>query len=181
MPTGFAPSRRTSAARVEERRLERSLLAGMAAGVVGAAIMAVLAMIIARLRGNDTWTPMDLIGASVAQLTGLPASGGAGLGIHLAVGGFWGLLFGALLPWHAPRSGSVAAALIYAAAVWTVMTFGAMPWADPTLFERIHPGWLLLYHSPYALALGFLTPRLRGSESGRHRRRRGDACHQAEG
>lgn len=155
--------------RVQIQRWERSLAGGLLAGLVGAAAMAVLAIVIAALRGRDARAPLDLIGAAIIPQGLSPgAAAVVGLAIHLTVGCVWGALFGTLLTWHAPRSAAIAGGLVFSAAVWTVMTFGAMPWIHPMMFDRVHPGSLLLFHLPYGLALGFLTPRLRGSEPRPH-------------
>lgn len=146
----------------------RRAVAGGAAGLLGAAVMAAVALAVAALRGHGVQTPIDLISSALGE--GQPdfLLSAAALLLHLGLGAAWGLLFGALLPWHAPRSTAIMTGLLYAVAVWTVMTFGEMPWARET-FRSVRLDWLLLFHSPYGLALGYLTPYLRGSEA--HARR----------
>jgi hypothetical protein len=136
----------------------------MVAGLLGAAVMAAVSLAVSALRGQGVSTPIDLISAALGDSHPDFLRAVFALLLHLGLGAAWGLLFGALLPWHAPRSASVVSGLLYAVAVWTVMTFGGMPWAQVS-FRNVRPDWLLLFHSPYGLALGYLTPYLRGSEA----------------
>ena len=140
---------------------ERSLWGpGVRAGVVAAVVMALFAMVVAALHGPGFFAPMKLVSGVVfgqqALTMGAPAVA-IGIVIHLAVGSVFGVLFANTVPHASSFLSRAGIGLIYGAAVFLVMTFLVLPWADSVMAEHISRGWFFFYHMVFGFILGWIV------------------------
>jgi len=124
------------------------LRGGALGGVTAGSAMLASAIIYAGATGTGFWTPVRLIAASMhgdpALIEGGQAWGGGGMVevvltaviIHFTFAAGWGIAFVRLFK---RLSGSVvlAVGLLYGLAVWALMTWGVLIWADPTMYDRV--------------------------------------------
>lgn len=139
---------------------------GIAAGLAGAVVLALIAMIVAAATGQGFFTPVQLIGATYlgADWANAPVwSGVLGLVTHLVIGAAFGVLFVALTRNITNMGAKVAAGLAFGAAVYLFMTFLVMPWANPVMYGSIDRGLFFLYHLAYGLTLPLALPMRRGA------------------
>lgn len=134
---------------------------GIAAGLAGAVVMGLIAMIVAAAYGTGFWTPMQLIGATYLGVDWGDAplwAAGLGIATHLVIGAAFGVLFVALTRNVHNMGAKIAAGLAYGAAVYLFMTYLVMPWADPVMYVAINKGLFFLYHLAYGLTLPLALP-----------------------
>lgn len=149
-----------------ERRPEaaytRSILApGAAAGVVAAVVMGLFWMILSAAQAQGFFTPLKLIGAfwfAGAAMEYDLAATVVGLLSHLAVGAVLGIVFAALVRNVRSPSKLIAAGLAYGAAVYALMTYAALPWANPIMFAAVDRGWFFIVHLAFGLTLPLALP-----------------------
>jgi hypothetical protein len=128
------------------------VMRGVAAGVIGALVMGLIAMIVSAAAGAGFFMPVMLIGATYLGegFNDAPAwSAILGFITHLVVGGAFGALFVALARNITATSAKLAAGVAYGAAVYLFMTFLVMPWADPVMYASIDKGLFFLFHLVY--------------------------------
>jgi hypothetical protein len=133
-----------------------AVVRGVAAGVVGALLMGLIAMVVSAISGAGFFMPLMLIGATYLGegFNDLPVwSAVLGLITHLVVGGAFGALFVALARNIIATSAKLAAGVAYGAAVYLFMTFLVMPWADPVMYASIDKGLFFLLHLVYGAVL----------------------------
>ena len=134
---------------------------GAIAGVVAALVMGLLWMILSAAQGQGFFTPLKLIGAfwfAGAAMEYDLAATVAGLLSHLAVGAVLGVVFAALVRNVRSPSKLIAAGLGYGAAVYVLMTYAALPWANPIMFAAIDRGWFFVIHLAFGLTLPLTLP-----------------------
>ncbi len=145
---------------------------GIAAGLAGAVVMGLFAMIVAAVAGAGFWTPMELIGATYLGVDWVEVpswSAVLGVATHLVIGAAFGVLFVALTRNIYNLGARIAAGLAYGAAVYLFMTFLVMPWADPVMYVAVDKGWFFLYHLAYGVTLPLALPMRRRVTFPRHR------------
>ena len=145
-----------------EAAYTRSILApGALAGVVAALVMGLFWMILSAAQGQGFSTPLQLIGAfwfAAAAMEYELAATLAGLLSHLAVGAVLGIVFAALVRNVRSPSKLIAAGVGYGAAVYALMTYAVLPWANPIMFAAIDRGWFFLVHLAFGLTLPLALP-----------------------
>jgi len=138
---------------------------GILAGLAGAVIMGLLAMIVSAAMSMGFFTPMKLIagtflGSRVLEVAGSAAAGTVilGIGIHLVLGAFFGVLYAWWLPRKVSGGTEFWMSLLYGAGLFVVMAWLVMPWADPVMFAHVNKGWLFLYNLVYGVSLALVLP-----------------------
>jgi hypothetical protein len=131
---------------------------GVRAGLFAGLVMALAGMFVSAATGAGFWTPMRLLAAGVLGVNALIGGFGVvllGLALHFAVAAFWGVIFTALVDRDLAADRALAAGLVYGAAVWAVMTYGALPLLDRTMLPRVRlaPGTWLVMHLVYGVCL----------------------------
>jgi hypothetical protein len=134
---------------------------GATGGILGALVMAGLAMIVMALAGKGFWTPPRLI-AGVVLDNVLTAGAGAvvlGVVIHLITGAAFGGAFGAIFYDRTPSAGALMGwGLAYGAIIYFVMTFLVLPWANPVMYANFDLSLLFLDHLVFgACVAGYLA------------------------
>lgn len=139
--------------------------AGSAAGLVGGLAMAAFLMVFTVYTGQGLLTPLQLFGGTFYGRAALDSGFGSafwGLALHLAVSIAFGVLFAAMFRRDAPPLFEVVSAIVYALALWVVLTFAVMPVVDPVMRQAI-PGMSFAWfgaHVVYGCGVG-LTQQLR--------------------
>jgi hypothetical protein len=134
---------------------------GISAGVLAAIIMGLVLVILSSLRGMGFWTPVELIGATYVgrNWIAMPVvSTLAGLGTHLVLGAFFGVLFRAMTRNVLNNGIRIAAGMAYGAVLFLVMTFLVLPWANPVMYATMNRGLFFLAHLVFGLALPLALP-----------------------
>ena len=141
-------------------------------GFIAGSAMLAFAMIYAGISGAGFWTPLRLIAAGMGGDPALICAGEAwgssstvailleGVITHFTFAVGWGIVF----VWLFPRlfgSAALGVGLLYGLAVWMLMTWGVLIWADRTMYDRVQLAGgsfffeHLLYGGFVALAPGF--------------------------
>jgi hypothetical protein len=146
-----------------------AVLAGMVAGLVGGAVMAVPALLWATASGHGFWFPVNLL-ASMA-LSGPGTLEAAELGsFHpewfLAAGAVHAVLsicFGVLFALAAPRLPPVPAPIAWGGLVlpllWTGTSYGLMGVVNPALQERVNWPWFIVSQFVFGVAAAVVVLR----------------------
>jgi hypothetical protein len=82
----------------------------------------------------------------------------AGLLSHLAVGAVLGIVFAALVRNVRTPPKLIAAGLAFGALVYVLMTYAALPWANPIMFASVDRGWFFIVHLAFGLTLPLALP-----------------------
>jgi hypothetical protein len=130
---------------------------GAIGGILGAIVMAALAMIVMAILGKGFWTPPKLIAGVVIDNVMTAGMGAVILGvvIHLVTGALFGGLFGAIFYDRAPTTaGLVGWGLAYGAIIYFVMTFLVLPWANPVMYANFDLALLFVYHLVFGACVG---------------------------
>ena len=140
------------------------MAAGMTAGLLGGIAFGVLSMVVSAALGQGFWFPMQLIGGlfyGVNVILGGNAPAITGIFTHLIWAVILGGIFASFVRPYTADSTAVIGGLVFGVAVWAVMTYAILPWANPTLSERVAlmPNWWFAYHLVFGLVLGS-TPAL---------------------
>jgi hypothetical protein len=162
------PARRRSIARAARA-------AGAVAGLLGALLMELAAVVIFGATGQGGWWLSRLVAAAVLGRSELPGgrmAGLVGLVLHLCVGTVLGTIYGAMVPRRPARPDVVALPLLYSVSVFVFMTYAVLTWADPVMFRRVGKGWFFVLHLVYGLALYVTVPLRDALLRGRPRRPR---------
>jgi hypothetical protein len=159
-------------AAVERRATGRAALgerigAGVIAGIIGAVLMGMWAMIQMALQGMGFWMPMELIdGTWAGPLVILGGAGYAlgGLLTHMMFAAVTGAVFGLILPRGAGWGAALIGGLLYGAVIWVMMAFIGLPLLNSTMSARVNmmQGSFFWEHLLYGFGLSF-TPLLRRS------------------
>lgn len=148
-------------------------LAGLAAGTV----MIAAAMIHSMLNGFSFWFPLQQIAALVYGVDALIRGGDAtvvGSLVHAIVSVGFGIVFGLSTVRRRSVWVFLLIGIIYGGIVWAVMSYGALPFINPVMSERVAliPGAWLAYHLLFGIVLGagmrLLTVSLPKYRRGRH-------------
>jgi hypothetical protein len=140
------------------------VLGGGLAGIIAGIVMAIFAMAYAGMTGMGFWTPLRLIAGALFGADALTGGGGvllAGAIIHMMASAAFGIIFAALVPRTTGGGGALALGIIYAIAVWVVMTYLVVPIVNPTMSVRIPvmAGAFWFEHVIFGAVLG-ITPGL---------------------
>lgn len=124
--------------------------AGAIAGLIAGIVMAMIAMVRAAAMGAGATTPVKEIAALVLGVQALIGGMGTlmiGLVIHLVFSVVLGAIFAGLIGAMAPAK-AFGFGIAYGITVWAAMTFGLLPWTNPTMAARVAmtPGsWFVLH------------------------------------
>jgi hypothetical protein len=153
------------------RQVARSVCAGVAAGLAGAACMGLISIVVAALAGENWYFPLELIGGvatgSTARFDAGLQAGVAAMGVlaYLTTGAVWGAIFGGVCGFLMDdlSSKEFLIGVYFAILAWVVDLFIVMPHADPASAYAV-PLWLgALLHLGYGAILGAVLPLLRDS------------------
>lgn len=171
--------------------------AGLRGGIVGGAVMALLACLFGLLDQRSIWYPINLLAASampslaeasVPQLMQFDATGFVVASIvHGLMSLMVGMLYAMILPMLPGRTillGGIVAPLLWTAIIWASLGI-----VNPALNDRIHWGWFVASQIGFGLVAGIVisrTERIRtmqalpivvraGIEGGMREDERGDA------
>jgi uncharacterized membrane protein YagU involved in acid resistance len=141
-----------------------AVLGGLVAGVIAGIAMGMVSMLHAEATGEGFFLPLKLIAAAVYGVDALIGDAGvivAGMAIHMMNSMIFGLIFSLLVGRRTSGIAALVWGLIYGAAIWALMTFIALPMADPTMRERVPlmPFSWFISHLVFGGML-FLTPLL---------------------
>ena len=141
--------------------------AGLYAGLVGAAAMAVVAMLFGIISQRSIWYPINLLAAGVLpSLADAPverlrefSEAGliAGTFIHVLFSLLVGLLYGVSLPMF-PRGASWRSGLV-TPLLWSGLLAATLDVVNPTLNKRIEWGWFVASQIAFGLAAGWIVAR----------------------
>jgi hypothetical protein len=171
--------------------------AGLRGGIVGGAVMALLACLFGLIDQRSIWYPINLLAASampslaeasVQQLMQFDATGFVVASIvHGLMSLMVGMLYAMILPMLPGRTillGGIVAPLLWTAIIWASLGI-----VNPALNDRIHWGWFVASQIGFGLVAGIVisrTERIRtmqalpivvraGIEGGMREDERGDA------
>jgi hypothetical protein len=139
---------------------------GIKGGLVGGAVMAIVACTYGLIAYHSVWYPINLLAAAAlpsmahADLAGLKAFDGTAFFValmsHVAISILVGLLFAVLLPMLPSRRsafwGSLSAPLIWSALVWATLKF-----VNPALDARIDWTWFIASQIVFGLVAGYVV------------------------
>jgi hypothetical protein len=141
--------------------------AGVRGGLVGGAVMAVLAMLYGLIGHKSLWYPINLLAAagsaqisamSYKQLLEFSATGLALAAIiHVAGSALVGLLYGVTLPMF-PRRPMLLGGIL-APLFWSGLLYGEMGVINPVLQQRIDWKWFMASQFAFGLVAGFVVAR----------------------
>lgn len=139
-----------------------TIQAGIIAGLIGGALMGLVAMVRSAAVGLGFWLPMKLISGLYFGVDTLLGDAGVillGMLTHLVTASVWGVVFAVITKGRLRMASALLAGLLYGAAVWLVMTYFVLPWANEVMFERVSiaMGWFFVYHLVYGATLA-LSP-----------------------
>lgn len=143
--------------------LANTVRAGVITGVFAGSMMMVFMVLYSGGIGAAYWLPPKLIDAmsdGVVALVGGPGVVVAGLAIHLIVSVVWATLFALLMDRRWSALTAMAHGILYSFAVWAIMTYLVMPWANPTMNPRIHAmmGMWICAHVIFGACLAIAPP-----------------------
>jgi hypothetical protein len=139
---------------------------GVKGGILGGAVMAIVACAYGVIAHHSVWYPINLLAAAAlpsmthADLAQLSSFDGAALFtallIHVAISVLVGLLFAVLLPMFPSRLaafwGSLTAPLFWSALVWSTLRF-----VNPALDARIDWIWFVASQVVFGLVAGYVV------------------------
>jgi len=132
---------------------------GVAAGVIGGAVIALAMLVTALVRGADIWIGVKAAAAPFlgerALRPGFDAEAVAfGMACHFAVSIVWGVLFSALF-YGMSRGATVVAGALWGLVVWFVMYYVVLPLAGlEQMASQAPAGPSILLHVLFGLAVG---------------------------
>lgn len=145
----------------------RPYSAGIRAGLVGGAAMAVVAILFGVLAKGSPWYPINLMAAAAlpslasTDIAQLRAFNGLALGVGIIVHGalsiLVGLLYAVILP-TLPRHPVVWAGFV-APALWTALVWSTLGLVNPVLNQRIEWHWFVASQIAFGLATGWVVSR----------------------
>jgi hypothetical protein len=133
------------------------LRAGVAGGMAGGALMAMLSMIMLWLAGSGFWTPLNLIAHTFWRSAPLDgrfsvAALATGMAVHLTMAMLFGTVIAAAavrLP--ASRSLVIAAGMLFTASLWAVMQYGIWRAVDATAARDFTPWVFAVAHLMFGM------------------------------
>jgi hypothetical protein len=139
--------------------------AGVKGGLVGAVVMAALAVTYGVISKHGVWYPINLLSAgffsgrdTTAQLTQFHLDGFVVAALlHLLVSFLVGLLYGAVLP-MIPHRPILLGGLV-APILWSGLLHGTLGLIDPVLNQRIDWLWFVLSQIGFGIAAGVVVSR----------------------
>lgn len=154
----------------------RAVGGGVLAGIIAGAALAIYLVVMNSANGGDIWQPLKGAGLPVlgerAAAPGFDANAVAiGVGIHMAISIFWGVLF-SILFWGASKIGTLTLGAAWGVVIWLVMYYLVLPLAglahiarstpvDQALLEHVIFGVVLaLVFLPYQRRLRAIEPTL---------------------
>ncbi len=144
----------------ERWRLFRDVLVpGALAGLLGAVLMAALALPLGALTRGDLWYAARLVGGVFFREspTGIFAVL-LGLGVHLATAGGLATLFALLLPRGGTATAGLMLGLLMGLTLQVLMPALVVPFASPPLDHEAPHGAFLLVHLIFGASLGAIVP-----------------------
>ena len=147
--------------------LRERIVAGAIAGMIGAVLMGMWAMMQMAIQGMGFWMPMELIDGTWAGPMVILGGAGYALGgllTHMMSAAMTGAVFGLILPRGIGWGGALIGGLVYGAIIWVVMAFVGLPLLNSTMSARVNmmQGSFFWEHLLYGIGLSF-TPLLRRS------------------
>jgi hypothetical protein len=144
--------------------------AGVLVGLVSGVLMALVAMVHCWAVGLGFWLPMKLVSGVYMGVHALLGNGGVvvvGTLTHSLTAIGWGIVFGAITRGSLDPRLAATVGVAFGVAVWVIMTYLVLPWANPTMLVRaqLAMGWFVFYHLMYGLSLGFSPAVARRLES----------------
>ncbi|HET6977343.1 MAG TPA: hypothetical protein VFI24_13525 [Pyrinomonadaceae bacterium] len=148
--------------------------AGLFAGAVGGAGMAIIACLYGLITQGSIWYPVNLLAAAA-----LPSLTNAGpevlstfqtsgfivaLIIHLVVSLFVGLLFAAILPMMPSRFTAFWGSFL-APVLWTALIASTLDLINPALNAKIAWGWFIASQVAYGLITGYIVAHSKSVET----------------
>ncbi|MFL5344558.1 MAG: hypothetical protein ACJ8AT_07180 [Hyalangium sp.] len=132
---------------------------GAIAGMLGAVVMAALALPLGVLTHGDLWYAARLAGGVFQR----EAPNGTlavllGLGVHVATAGGLATLFAMLLPRGGTGTAALMLGVLMGLALQVVMPALVIPWASPPLDREMPHAALLLLHLAFGASLGAVVP-----------------------
>lgn len=118
----------------------KSIGVGFAAGIIGGLVMSLILMITTAATGAGFWYFPKMV---MGVFMGVDALiGGAdiillGLVTHFLVAAGWGIVFSLLTRRLTELGPILTAGLIFGLAVWLIMTYAVLPWANPVMAARV--------------------------------------------
>lgn len=134
------------------------LIPGALAGMLGAGVMALVAMAISGVSAHDVWRPARLVAGVLYR--DLPPTDARtvllGLLIHATVAGGLATLFALLLPRGGTAVAALALAMLYALGLQAVMPYLVVPWASPPLHRAGALPVFLVAHLGFGASLAII-------------------------
>jgi hypothetical protein len=141
--------------------------AGLRGGIVGGAVMALLACLFGLLDQRSIWYPINLLAASampsladasVQQLMQFDATGFVVAAIvHGLMSLMVGMLYAMILP-MLPRQPILLGGIV-APLLWTAIIWASLGIVNPALNDRIHWGWFVASQIGFGLIAGIVIAR----------------------
>ena len=143
------------------------LEAGIVAGLLGGVLMAAVAMIQSAAVDLGFWLPLKLIAGLYFGVEALIGDGGVivfGAITHLVTASLWGVVFAGLAGGRLHPGLAIIAGLGFGVAVWFIMTYAVLPFANPTMLDRVNlsMGWFFVYHLIFGATLALSPQMARG-------------------
>lgn len=137
-------------------------LAGLIGGIVAGVGMAMVAMMLMPVVGRALMTPVKLMAATVEgerATQGGPGTVMTGMMIHLMTSLVLGVIFGAIMGALVIHTlgALVIAGVIWAAIVFVVAEFAALPLVDRLMAEHMSPWVFGMAHLVYGVVLGVMV------------------------
>lgn len=177
MTNGISTPPTTTRAQPDPRRQDLATAgelaaAGVITGLIAGAVMIVVAMISTAVADLGVWRPAELVASLYFGADALVGGAGvitAGVLTHFAASAIFGILFAFLTRGRLDPAAALFAGLVYGLVIWIVMAYLVLPWAVPTMYERVSTemGWFVLYHLLFGLTL-VMSPSLVRSFHRRH-------------
>jgi hypothetical protein len=145
------------------------VLAGVAGGLVGGAVMALPAVLWAAASGRGFWYPVNLLAGML--LPGPGSLEGTELGsfhadwflaagaIHAVLSICFGVLFALVTPRLPPLPGPIAWGGLVLPLLWTGVTYGLMGVVNPVLQERVDWAWFIVSQFVFGVAAAVVVLR----------------------
>ncbi len=136
-----------------------ALWGGIAAGLVGGAVLSIYLLLMNLARGNDLWVVAKAAGAPfLGERSLMPGfDAGAilvGLLSHFAISAIWGALFG-LLFFGMPKAATPIAGAMWGLVVWLVMSYVVLPVVGlREMAQSVAPLAAALEHVVFGLVVG---------------------------
>lgn len=127
---------------------------GAISGIIAGLVMAVVLMIHSQFIGNGFFTPVLAIAGTFFGVSALAGGFGTvltGLILHVIVSAVLGIIFAMIVNPETSSGYAFFGGLVFGIAVWAVMTYLVLPWANPVMRSEVlmHPGMWAFCHLVY--------------------------------